>query len=72
MENFIYSDYFTHIKKDSLLIPGKRIADKENSFFSCPRCGARRSDLEHSGIYQCSECKLGLRRYGNSLEIWED
>ena len=63
------SEFVVHTTKPSRFITG-RVVEGE-SYFICPRCGAKHIKPEHGNAYQCKICRLKWQMYGNGLYIWE-
>ena len=69
-ETLVYSDWFHPIFKQSQYAP-TMVEDEEESYLTCPGCGAAHRDIEHSTTKVC-RCGLYMQRYGNSLHIWKE
>jgi predicted RNA-binding Zn-ribbon protein involved in translation (DUF1610 family) len=63
------SDFIRKTTKQSVFISGMTVQGE--SYFICPRCGAKHIHPEHGNGYKCNICQLKWQMYGSGLYIWE-
>jgi len=68
-ETLNYAQWFHRVMKPSQYAP-VQVEDEQESYLTCPGCGAGHPDIEHGATTVCA-CGLHMQRMGNALIIWK-